>query len=733
MANRWHLYRSAEPKSGIKTAGALFAAFVVLAVVARLLCVDDHNNSALWPANAALVVALLVLPPRLGWLTCGACFLANVGINHLSAYRPAEDVSFAALNVFVSLMTAFLTRSLCGATINLARFNRLSMFACICFGSAGLEAIIGVLLQPYASGEERFESWLQWALCDGVSLLIATPALLLAVRNGRSQVACEARLTERVLLLAATLVLDVTAFCNGHTPIVLFVYPLLILTAFRSGPPAVLGSVLLTSVIAAAMTSHGYGPLVTLSRNGQVFDQDLMQIYLLSLFLAAVPANSALGEKNRAAFRLRRLKAAIEDDASYDALTTLLNRAAFRRRLATALAAGKVRAVLLIDLDRFKQVNDTMGHLAGDALLRSFAARLKQVVGEGAVAARLGGDEFAVMLGTSRPAGDVVAVCEAVVAAARMKLRLASGVADISASVGAMLVEGQTGLDELFRRADVALYTVKAAGRDSYRVFDRSLDASAHDDLRLTAELRSALQDGGGLVLHYQLKFDRAGMPVGVEALVRWQHPQLGLMPPARFIALAESSGLILQLGTWVLREALAFAGRWPALSVAINISPVQMRAPGFLAETLAAFQAAMTRPGQIELELTETALLEESHDAAETIASLRAAGLRIALDDFGTGYSSLGHLRSFRIDRLKIDRSFVLGLSDSPEAAAIIRAVIDLGHAVGLEVTAEGVETEAQRDHLLRAGVDELQGYLMARPVPEAALIAHAALRVAA
>ena len=732
MAHRWYLYRSVEPKRSLGTAGALVVTFVLLAFITRLLCLDEHNNSAFWPANAAMVVALLVLPRRLGWLTCLACFASNLCVNEATAYLPADNLLFSGLNLGVSLLAAFLTRSLCGAAIDLTRFRRLFVFACICFLSAGAEALAGTLVEPASQFAGGLADWFQWTLCDGLGLLLATPAILLAARAAQAYVVCDAALFERLFLLAATLALDFAAFIFGGSPLFLLVYPLLILTAFRAGPAWVLGTVLMTSLIASAMTSHGYGPLVVL-QHGRLLTQDMMEPYLVSLFLAAIPANNALGEKNRAVQRLQRLKAAIENDANFDAMTGLLNRAAFRRLVSGALASAAGSAVLLIDLDRFKLVNDTMGHLAGDALLRAFAGRLASAVGDGAAAARLGGDEFAVLLGCGVSADDVARVCEAIVASARVPLRLAEGVAYVSASVGAASIRSQSCLDEVLRCADVALYAVKAQGRNGYRLFDEGLDASLRDDTRLGAELAAALNTTGELVLHYQMKFGRGGMPTGVEALVRWQHPRLGLIPPARFIGMAEESGLILPLGAWVLQEALAFARRWPEMTVAINISPAQMRAPGFLAETLAALRTAPIQPGQIELEITETALLEEAHDPAGTIAALRAAGLRIALDDFGTGCSSLSHLRCFRIDRLKIDRSFVLGLSDSPEAAAIIKAVIDMGHAVGLEVTAEGVETEEQRDYLLRAGVDELQGYYLARPVPENALLPSGVVLVAA
>ena len=275
------------------------------------------------------------------------------------------------------------------------------------------------------------------------------------------------------------------------------------------------------------------------------------------------------------------------------------------------------------------------------------------------------------------------------------------------------------------RKADIALYTVKGEGRNGYRIFSEQLDRLACDRAEIEADLRSALQQEGQLALHYQTKVGVDGTIKGVEAFVRWQHPTRGFISPARLIPVAEETGLIVPLGEWVLREALNFATRWPQLNVAINVSPVQLRCPRFVADTLKACSELHVAYGRLELEVTESALMDDLNVVNGKLAALRSAGIRIALDDFGTGYSSLRHLHRCAVDRVKIDQSFVGGLDGSSEAAAIIRAVIHLGHAMGLQVTAEGVENETQRRFLVEAGVDELQGFLFSKPVDEDCLAA--------
>jgi predicted signal transduction protein with EAL and GGDEF domain len=362
-----------------------------------------------------------------------------------------------------------------------------------------------------------------------------------------------------------------------------------------------------------------------------------------------------------------------------------------------------------------------MGHGAGDELLRAFSGRILDVAGSDATVARFGGDEFALLVPCGPDAIDPESLCCRITEVARLPFLLATGPAHVSASVGLALAKGQTiDASEMMRKADIALYAVKTAGRNGYQIFSEALDRVACDRAEIEADLRIAIEQGDQLELHYQSKVDADNMVRGVEALLRWRHPTKGFVPPAQVIAVAEETGLMVPLGDWIMREALMFAARWPQLDVSVNVSPIQLHNPHFVAETLKTYGRLQVPYGRLELEVTETALMGDINVVNGTLSALRAAGIRIALDDFGTGYSSLRHLHRCAVDRVKIDQSFVSGLGGSSEAAAIIKAVVQLGRAMGLQVTAEGVETETQRRFLLDAGVDELQGYLFSRPVNE-------------
>ncbi len=692
----------------------------------RLLCEDTIRNVSFWPANAAIVVAILTLPRRLSIPATLGCFGMNLALNRVIDYTPVENLMYSSLNVGVSYLAAFLARSLCGADIDLTRFRRLTTFAGIAFVSAGTEATVGEIAHPeLPANGSIINDWLQWTLCDGLGLLLATPAILLVVKSLGTKSSSDAGPVERWTLLVLTVLLTVVSFSSSRSPLFLLIYPLLVAMAFRAGAQWVLASVVLVSIIASSLTAHGYGPIVRLSPSGRFLRADMLQPYLVSLFLVAVPANNALGEKARTAQRLRRIKATVEHAATHDALTSLINRELFQRRLASCLQGGSACAVFFVDLDRFKQVNDTLGHQAGDELLRTFSHRLATVAQDAeALVARFGGDEFAALVTGEAGLAQVQALCAAIADAAKAPFNLARRPAHVSASIGVALTGGRHAeASEVMRKADIALYAAKAAGRDCYRIFSEELDRAGQDRAELETDLRAALDGADQLSLHYQLKVGRDGQVKGVEALVRWHHPHKGLIMPDRFISIAEETGLIVPLGAWVIREAMGFAARWPRFSVAVNVSPVQLRQPEFVAEVLVALQASSVEASRLELEVTETALLDDLSPTTSSLLALRTAGLCIALDDFGTGYSSLHHLRRFAVDRVKIDQTFVASMGQCAESAAIVRAIIQLGHAMKLQVTAEGVETEAQRDFLIAAGIDELQGHLFAQPVDEVTL----------
>ncbi|WP_428483779.1 EAL domain-containing protein [Rhodopila sp.] len=420
----------------------------------------------------------------------------------------------------------------------------------------------------------------------------------------------------------------------------------------------------------------------------------------------------------------RQSEARIVFLAHHDALTGLPNRVLLRERLDQAIAQlgrGTVFALLCLDLDNFKTVNDTLGHPVGDKLLQAVADRLGFCVRETDTVARLGGDEFAIVqVGITAPE-DAGELAGRVVATLSRPYDIDGQQVIVGASVGIAVAPGDgSNWDKLLKNADMALYRAKSDGKGLHRWFEQEMDARLQQRHRLEWELRQALPNNE-LELFYQPLVNLASDRVSsFEALLRWRHPQRGLVSPGEFIPLAEETGLIVPIGEWVLRRACADAASWPdGIKVAVNVSAIQFRSSR-LAE---AVNDALTDAGlpaqRLELEVTESVLLRDSDATLATLHQLRRLGSRIALDDFGTGYSSLSYLRSFPFDKLKIDRSFVRDLADNPEAAAIVRAITQLATALGMTIAAEGIETEAQLACLRKEACTEGQGYLFSRPVP--------------
>jgi diguanylate cyclase (GGDEF)-like protein len=432
---------------------------------------------------------------------------------------------------------------------------------------------------------------------------------------------------------------------------------------------------------------------------------------------------ATMDELKNAMIELKANETQAQHLAFHDPLTGLPNRAMFTDRLDQTLAEGNPATVLLLDLDRFKHVNDTLGHAAGDALIRDFGCRLMEIVRSSDIVARLGGDEFAVLCRDLRGQSDIEALSQRLVETVRRPFTLLGSHVFVGVSVGVSTASvGTSDRLELMRKADIALYRAKADGRDCYRLFTPAMDDAVKMRGTIEEELRTALTTGEGLVVYYQpqVSCNNQAM-VGLEALVRWQHPTRGLISPQQFIHVAEETGLICRLGEWVLQQSCMVSQRWPELFMAVNFSPVQFRSPGFADRVLQIVRDSGADPRRIELEVTESVLLDDGTIVREALDQLRAAGFRVALDDFGTGYSSLSYLRQFAVDKIKIDRSFVQPLWQSVDAAAIVTAILTLGHAMGLTVTAEGVETPDQHRFLKAAGCDMMQGYLFSPAVPEA------------
>jgi diguanylate cyclase (GGDEF)-like protein len=413
--------------------------------------------------------------------------------------------------------------------------------------------------------------------------------------------------------------------------------------------------------------------------------------------------------------------------ARHDALTNLPNRTLFREQLEKALRLAKRSdqlAVFCLDLDHFKEINDTLGHPVGDALLKEVARRLGECVTEHDTVARLGGDEFAVVQFCSDCDPSAVSLLAShIVEQIGEPYDIGGHQLVVGVSIGISLApEDGKNPDELLKNADLALYRAKADGRGTYRYFETGMDARAQARRILELDLRAALQRHEFEVYYQPIRDVASDEVVAFEALVRWNHSLRGLISPVNFIPLAEETGLIVQLGDWVLRQACMDATGWPDnVDVAVNLSPVQFKNPNLVSSVKAALRASGLPAHRLELEITESVLLQNSAATLAVLHELRGFGVRISLDDFGTGYSSLSYLRSFPFDKIKIDRSFVNELATRDDSMAIVRAVTSLGKSLGIVTTAEGVETEAQFELLRREGCTQAQGYLFSQPRPAA------------
>ena len=419
----------------------------------------------------------------------------------------------------------------------------------------------------------------------------------------------------------------------------------------------------------------------------------------------------------------KRAEARIEHLAHHDPLTNLPNRAALNECLASMLersaAAGESFAVLCIDLDRFKEVNDVFGHSVGDAMLLEIGRRLQKVAG-GAFVGRIGGDEFIIIAADGDQPAGAEKLSDELLASTDDEMEIAGNSLRMGLSIGVAIYPSD-GQDEatLIANADAALYRAKAEGRGTMRFFEREMDKRLRDRRALQNDLRSAIARDE-IELHFQPQARIDGEITGFEALVRWHHPVRGTIAPSTFIPLAEESGLIIPMGEWILREACREAASWPRkLQIAINLSPVQFRHGDLAGLVHSILLETGLSPRRIELEITEGVLIGDFSRAVSILRRLKALGVRIAMDDFGTGYSSLSYLQAFPFDKIKIDQAFIANLDQNPQSAAIIRAVIGLGHGLALPIVAEGVETQAQLDFLARESCDEVQGFLFGRPGP--------------
>ncbi len=462
---------------------------------------------------------------------------------------------------------------------------------------------------------------------------------------------------------------------------------------------------------------------------GSLMAKRVAPLLVLTLLVMLVVVMILLRHVRQSTLALEASEAQAQHLAFHDPLTGLPNRAMFEDRLAHELArirgTSGLLAVLYLDLDGFKTVNDTFGHPAGDELVREVGKRLAATIRSTDLVARIGGDEFAIVqCDIDTPAAAEI-LCMRIIEGIDAPIGIAGSQARVGISLGIALGPADAAeRSELTRKADIALYEAKAAGKGRYMFFAERMDASIRSRREIESSLRTALDAGDQLEVYYQPLYSaRTGAITGAEALVRWHHPQHGMISPAMFVPIAEETGLIEQLGEWVLDQACRAAVRWPISTISVNVSAVQLRNSDFADRVMAVLDASGLDPSRLELEITETSFIENAANCQPNLVALRQRGIKLALDDFGTGYSSFTHLQNFAVDRLKIDRSFVDGIGHNEAGSPIIQAIVDLAKASGLKITAEGVETAEQSAFLSQVGCNSLQGFLLARPMPASAV----------
>ena len=711
-------------------------AYYVAARGALSLGVLPGNIAPVWPSTGIAVAALVVGGARLWPGVLLGEVLANLGkVPVLSiAGMGAGDAVEAVLGAwFITGLCRI--RSLDGVA-DVTRFTGLMAVTAAVGATPGVTSL---WLGGVVEGAGFATSWLTWWAGDLLGCLVVLPLVLTA--RDRPQ---RPRRAEVVLVVAAAAAALALFGTGANAPYLLLAVGAW--TAVRLTPRQAAVLALAASAAAVIRTASGAGPFVRADATQSllVLDAFVGVLVVTGLVIAAAvrerdlaratleSANRHLTARDEQQFRdLARSQADLAHQALHDALTGLPNRLLLADRLSQALTRrdGGV-AVLFVDLDRFKIVNDSRGHAAGDELLVSAAGRLRHAVRSHDTVARFGGDEFVVVCETARPdeedgGEEIRAVAERNSASVREPFLVAGQEIFLSVSVGVAVAGAGTSPEELLRDADAAMYRAKESGRARCEFFDDGMRTQAAARLEIESALHRATERDE-LRLAYQPVVEIAtGRTVGVEALLRWDHPQHGLLDPKDFIPLAEETGLILPMGTWALHEALRQWSRWrqrlddPGLTLAVNLSARQLRDPDLAATVAEALARHGVGPWELCLELTESSFMADVERHGRTLAELQALGVQLAIDDFGTGYSSLTWLQHFPVTILKIDQSFVRGLGREASDEAIVESVIHLAHALGLRVVAEGVETADQVAALHRLGCDVAQGFFLARPLP--------------
>ena len=485
------------------------------------------------------------------------------------------------------------------------------------------------------------------------------------------------------------------------------------------------GALVICAVVTAGLVSFEYEFGGSVSGDKQLDFQEAIGLGILFIGGVVYFGWRRMVEQEREIVRRIAAESRSHMLANTDALTGLANRRQFERALKETVnsppGAGRVHAVLALDLNKFKRINDVYGHPVGDDVLVIVAQRLSAAMRDGDLLARLGGDEFAVIARHLAGAEGATSIANRILKALESPIEVGSNRYRVGSGIGLALVpDDGTNADEILRKADIALYKAKTGKQSTARFFEEEMDRHSRERESLELDLAAAIEAGAVCPWYQPIVDLKTQQVIAFEALARWTHPTLGEIPPDRFIPIAEDCGLIQELSDFLLRRACTDALAWPTpVMLSFNISPMQLKEKTLGLRILSILGETGLSPRRLEIEITESAIVRDLEAAKEVLSSLREAGVRVALDDFGTGYSSLYHLRNFKFDAIKIDRSFVGNMASEDESAAIVRALTGLGHGLGLVITAEGIEQSGQRDALLKQGCERGQGFLFSHAVP--------------
>jgi diguanylate cyclase (GGDEF)-like protein len=635
----------------------------------------------------------------------------------------ALGLGFATFDILEILVVAAALRQVSSVAPLFCSVSQFTRFVIVCAFVPLVSATAGSSLLVYVQGMRFLEVWPGWYLSLTFGLLIVTPSLL--IWTDRARMAARSRRTNLEIALLTVLVAAAGWLDFGYnaTPGVFLCFPFLLLTAFRGGLPGATIAVIVLTAVASGYTLSGQGPIAELPDTDMNTQLLMLQLYLAVVLISTLPVGGIAEHRQLLNATLDQTLSKLSRMAHHDVLTGLPNRVMFQERLAWTQALahreGGNTALLMVDLDRFKPVNDVHGHAAGDRLLQLVAKRLCTAARGTDTVARLGGDEFAVIAHVDSPEA-AQHLAQRVITTLGEPFDLGSTKVEVGCSVGiAVSPSGSTNAELFVQYADAALYRAKAEGRNCFRFFEPGMDIKIRERAEIEAELRHAIAQGE-LVPHYQPIVMLGGHLVGFEVLARWTHPTRGEISPTVFVPLAESAGLIGQLTEQLLRRACRAALTWPEhLFIAVNVSPVQLRdrrLPDLVRSILVETGLPVQR---LEIELTESALINDFDLAREILFDLKAMGVKLALDDFGTGYSSLRHLQGLPIDKIKIDMGFVSTMMTLGPSRKIVAGVIGLGHSLGLPIVAEGIEDLAAADTLRVMGCDLGQGWLFGRAIP--------------